>query len=124
MFASAIARYHDGLAQGDTAVASAELLERLLRSEGLFFGDRALCSVLRPRLLTPGEYRHVARACALVGSAFEAVRLAAMHDSASLYPAPAGVSALYSVNLSPSSPEAKNASSRDVGLATANPGSS
>lgn len=82
MFASAIARYHDGLAQGDTAVASAELLERLLRSEGLFFGDRALCSVLRPRLLTPGEYRHVARACALVGSAFEAVRLAAMHDSA------------------------------------------
>ncbi len=81
MFASAIARYHDGLTKGDTAAASAELLERLLRSEGLFFGDRALCSVLRPRLLTTGEYRHVGRACSLVGSAFEAVRVAAMHDA-------------------------------------------
>jgi uncharacterized circularly permuted ATP-grasp superfamily protein len=81
VFASAIARYHDGLTKGDTAAASAELLERLLRSEGLFFGDRALCSVLRPRLLTTGEYRHVGRACSLVGSAFEAVRVAAMHDA-------------------------------------------
>lgn len=82
MFASAIARYHDALAIGDTAEASAELLERLLRSEGLFFGDRPLCGVLRPRLLTTGEYRHIGRACALVGTAFEAVRVAAMRDAA------------------------------------------
>lgn len=82
MFASAIARYHDALTVGDTAAASAELLDRLLRSEGLFFGDRPLCGVLRPRLLTTGEYRHIARACALVGSAFESVRRAAMHDAA------------------------------------------
>jgi hypothetical protein len=81
MFASAIARYHDVLAAGDTAPASAELLERLLRSEGLFFGDRPLCGVLRPRLLTVGEYRHVAQACSLVGSAFEVVRRAAMENS-------------------------------------------
>ena len=82
MFASAIARYHDALATGDTAASSAEVLDRLLRSEGLFFGDRPLCGVLRPRLLTTGEYRHIARACALVGSAFEAVRQAAMQDDA------------------------------------------
>ena len=82
MFASAIARYHDALAKGDTAASSAEVLDRLLRSEGLFFGDRPLCGVLRPRLLTTGEYRHIARACALVGSAFEAVRQAAMQDDA------------------------------------------
>ncbi len=80
MFASAIARYHDALTQGDTAVASAELLDRLLRSEGLFFGDRPLCGVLRPRLLTVGEYRHIGRACAHVGGAFEAVRRAAMEN--------------------------------------------
>ncbi|MBL0171841.1 MAG: circularly permuted type 2 ATP-grasp protein [Gemmatimonadaceae bacterium] len=80
MLASAIARYHDVLTQGDTAVASAELLDRLLRSEGLFFGDRPLCGVLRPRLLSVGEYRHIAQACALVGSAFEAVRRAAMEQ--------------------------------------------
>ncbi|MEQ1692267.1 MAG: circularly permuted type 2 ATP-grasp protein [Gemmatimonas sp.] len=82
MFASAIARYHEALTHGDTAVASAELLDQLLRSEGLFFGDRPLCGVLRPRLLTVGEYRHIARACALVGGAFEAVRRAAMDNSA------------------------------------------
>lgn len=81
MTASAIARYHDLLGQGDLAAASADTLERLLRTEGLFFGDRPLCGVLRPRLLTHGEYRHIARACALVGAAFEAVRLAAMHDA-------------------------------------------
>lgn len=82
MFASAIARYHDALAQGDIAESSAEMLERLLRSEGLYFGDRPLCGVLRPRLLTTGEYRHIARACALVGGAFESVRKAAMQDAA------------------------------------------
>lgn len=78
----AIARYHDVLAQGDTAVASADLLDRLLRSEGLFFGDRPLCGVLRPRLLTLDVYKQIAAACAEVGGAFEAVRVAAMHDSA------------------------------------------
>lgn len=82
MFGSPIERYHDVLAQGDNASASADVLERLLRKDGLFFGDRPLCSVLRPRLLTVGEHRHVARACELVGGAFEAVRVAAMHDAA------------------------------------------
>ncbi|MCC6245186.1 MAG: hypothetical protein IT353_20240 [Gemmatimonadaceae bacterium] len=38
--------------------------------------------MLRPRFLSVAEYRHLSQACALVGSAFEAVRVAAMHDSA------------------------------------------
>ena len=82
MPSTAINRYHDALAQGSIAEASAEVLERQLRSQGLFFGDRPLCGVLRPRFLSSGEYRHIARACALVGSAFEAVRRAAMENSA------------------------------------------
>jgi uncharacterized circularly permuted ATP-grasp superfamily protein len=81
MLTSAIERYHDGLTVPDVAAASAEVMERQLRSQGLFFGDRALCSVLRPRFLSHGEYRHIARACALVGSAFESVRVAAMQDA-------------------------------------------
>jgi uncharacterized circularly permuted ATP-grasp superfamily protein len=76
----AIARYHEALTHGDVAEASAETLETLLRSEGLFFGDRPLCSVLRPRFLTVSEYRDLSRACRLVGGAFEAVRKAAMDD--------------------------------------------
>ena len=82
MTSSAITRYHHGLEQGNTAEASAEVMDGQLRRQGLFFGDRALCSVLRPRFLSIGEYRHIGRACGLVGSAFESVRRAAMNDSA------------------------------------------
>ncbi|HYW30410.1 MAG TPA: hypothetical protein VE869_02805 [Gemmatimonas sp.] len=77
----AISRYHDGLTKGDCAAASAETLDAMLRSEGLFFGDRPLCSVLRPRFLSIAEYRLLSRACSLVGSAFEAVRVQAMRDA-------------------------------------------
>ncbi len=77
-----IERYHGSLEHGDLAEASASMLDELLRREGLFFGDRPLCGVLRPRFLSPGEYRHIARACALVGSAFEAVRVSAMGNDA------------------------------------------
>ncbi len=77
-----IERYHGNLDHGDLAEASASLLDDLLRREGLFFGDRPLCGVLRPRFLSHGEYRHIARACALVGAAFEAVRVSAMADAA------------------------------------------
>ncbi len=82
MLAEAIERYHGGLDDREVAEASAAMLDELLRREGLFFGDRPLCSVLRPRLLSHGEYRHIGRACALVGSAFDRVRRAAMEDSA------------------------------------------
>ena len=82
MSTSAIARYHDTLQHRGIAQASAEVLERQLRYDGLFFGERALCSVLRPRFLSLSQYQQLARACALVGSAFEKVRVAAMADSA------------------------------------------
>ncbi|MES2523071.1 MAG: hypothetical protein V4617_10260 [Gemmatimonadota bacterium] len=77
----AISRYHDGLTKGDLAAATAETLDAMLRTEGLFFGDRPLCSVLRPRFLSVSEYRQLSIACSLVGSAFEAVRVAAMTDA-------------------------------------------
>jgi len=79
--AEAIARYHDGLSD-DVASASHEMLMRRLRAEGLYFGDRPLCSVIRPRLLTSAQYRHVGRASRLVVSAMEKVRQAAMADAA------------------------------------------
>jgi uncharacterized circularly permuted ATP-grasp superfamily protein len=82
MSTSAIARYHEALQDRAIAQASAEVLDRQLRHDGLFFGERPLCSVLRPRFLSLGQYKQLATACALVGSAFEKVRLAAMADSA------------------------------------------
>lgn len=78
--AEAIARYHDGLTD-DVASASHDMLTRRLRDEGLYFGDRPLCSVIRPRLLTAAQYRHVGRASRLVVSAMEKVRQAAMADT-------------------------------------------
>ncbi len=82
ILADAISRYHDSLSSASIAAESAERLDSMLRSKGLFFGDRPLCSVLRPRFMTHSQYRDVARACSLVGGAFEAVRQAAMQDSA------------------------------------------
>ncbi len=82
MSTTAIARYHDTLQDRAIAQASAEVLDRQLRHDGLFFGDRPLCSVLRPRFLSLGQYQQLSRACALVGSAFEKVRVAAMADAA------------------------------------------
>jgi uncharacterized circularly permuted ATP-grasp superfamily protein len=79
---SAIARYHDALQDRAIAQASADVLDRQLRHDGLFFGERPLCSVLRPRFLSLAQYQQLATACALVGSAFEKVRVAAMADSA------------------------------------------
>lgn len=75
-------RYHDLLTDPAIAEQSAETLERLLRSEGLFFGDRPLCSVLRPRFVSVAQYRELGTACRLVGEAFERTRVAAMSDAA------------------------------------------
>lgn len=77
-----IEQYHALLEDGALAAATAERLDAQLRHEGLFFGERPLCSVLRPRFMTMAQYRHVAEASALVASAFEAVRVAAMRDDA------------------------------------------
>jgi hypothetical protein len=78
---TAIATYHDGLTE-DIAGASQAMLARRLREEGLYFGDRPLCSVLRPRFLTLAQYRHVVRASQRVVSAMERLRVAAMEDAA------------------------------------------
>ncbi|GAB1341639.1 hypothetical protein [Gemmatimonas sp.] len=82
MSTEAVARYHDTLAEGSLAADSATVLTQQLRDQGLFFGERPLCGVLRPRFLTLAEYQLLGRACALVGSAFDKVRVAAMADSA------------------------------------------
>lgn len=76
----AIQRYHD-LLTPEVAADSHEWLHRQLSARGLEFGGRMLCSVLRPRFLTVGEYRILNDSCARVLSALEKVRLAAMADS-------------------------------------------
>lgn len=79
--AEAIARYHDGLTD-DIAAASMDMMMRRQAADGLLFGERPLCGVLRPRFMTAAQYRHVGRASRLVVSAMEKVRAAAMQDDA------------------------------------------
>ncbi len=54
--ADAIDTYH-GLLTDELAQASQEQLESQLRARNLFFGDRPVCTVLRPRFLSPEQHR-------------------------------------------------------------------
>lgn len=72
--------YHSLLENPALAAESAQTMEQQLRQQGLVFGDRPICTVLRPRFLSVDEYRIIGRACNMVGGAFEKIRLAAMSD--------------------------------------------
>jgi uncharacterized circularly permuted ATP-grasp superfamily protein len=73
---SAIAAWHDGLTP-ELAAESWEWLTGQLERRGLFFGDRPLCTVLRPRFLSPGQYDLLrARVAVLLGAFDKALRAA------------------------------------------------
>jgi hypothetical protein len=72
--------YHAGLTEA-LACESAEWLEQQLCARRLFFGDRALCSVLRPRFLIPSAYRSLRRSVAVLLRAFETAQRAALEQT-------------------------------------------
>ncbi|MGH2373052.1 MAG: hypothetical protein ACRDIC_06180 [bacterium] len=76
----AIARYHD-LLSGDIAAESQAQLDDQLRRRGLFFGDRPICTVLRPRFLTRAQYDFIRTRSLVLLGAFEKAYRAAMTDS-------------------------------------------
>jgi hypothetical protein len=77
--AVAIQAWHSGLTP-EVAGESAAWLDRELRKRGLFFGDRPLCTVLRPRFLTPAQYRLVRETIAVLLRAFDRALQAALAD--------------------------------------------
>jgi len=76
----AIHRYHDLLTDELAADTQAQLDDQQ-RRRGLFFGDRPLTTVLRPRFFTPDQYRFLQSRVALVVRAFEKAYRAAMADA-------------------------------------------
>jgi len=68
MLEDAIAHYH-ALLDADTARATQQQLTAEQRARHLFFGERPLVSVLRPRFITAAQYAHVQSACGLVAAA-------------------------------------------------------
>ena len=78
----AITCYHDLLGDDRLAAESWQMLEAGHRSRGMYFGERPLCSVLRPRFLTPAQYREISSGVERVMGAFRRAYDAAMADAA------------------------------------------
>ncbi|HEX8209254.1 MAG TPA: circularly permuted type 2 ATP-grasp protein [Longimicrobium sp.] len=77
----AVARYHDLLGDDTLAADTHARMEEEHRRRGMFFGDRPLCSVLRPRFLTPGQWSHIRRGVETLMRAFHTAHEAAMADA-------------------------------------------
>jgi uncharacterized circularly permuted ATP-grasp superfamily protein len=80
MLQEAIDHYH-ALLDADTARATQEQLDAEQRARNLFFGDRPLVTVLRPRFLTAPQYDMLKRACGLVAGAARRLAQAMMSDT-------------------------------------------
>ena len=76
----AINRYHD-LLTDEVAADSQAQLDDQLRRRGLFFGDRPICTVLRPRFLSPEQYEHIRRRMSALLRAFDRALETAVADS-------------------------------------------
>lgn len=82
-----VPEYHDLLAGSVGEALGADSQERLdaqLAHRGLTFGDRPLCTVLRPRFMRAAEYVTLQRRAALVLRAFDAAYRAALADDSVL----------------------------------------
>ena len=75
----AIQSYHelltDELASASQAQIDAQQLQR-----GLYFGGRPLCTILRPRFMTPEQYRFLQARVRVLLRAFDKAYHAAMED--------------------------------------------
>jgi hypothetical protein len=76
----AIAAYHD-LLSDDLAAASQAQLDEQQRRRGLGFAARPLCTVLRPRFLTPEQYRFLCARVRVLLGAFHVIHEAAVADA-------------------------------------------
>ncbi len=76
----AIRTYHDLLTEERAAETQEQLTEQL-RRRGLFFGERPLCTVLRPRFLLPDQYNWLRRQIRPLLRAFRKISEVAVADA-------------------------------------------
>ena len=81
--AGAIDAWHEALTAERAGESSAWLTEQL-RRRGLFFGDRPLCTVLRPRFLSPAQYKTLQQRIAILLGAFDKALTKALKQPAFL----------------------------------------
>jgi hypothetical protein len=75
----AVEAYHDVLTT-DVAADSQGVLDEQIRRRDLLFGDRPLCTVLRPRFMSPVQYRLLQRRAGALMGAFGRAHAAAIAD--------------------------------------------
>lgn len=75
-----IAEYHDLLTPA-LAADSQAMLDEQLRRRGLIFGERPLCTVLRPRFMTLEQYRLIQQRVQVLMQAFGKAYAAAIADA-------------------------------------------
>lgn len=80
MLADAIQHFHDLLTPAVAADAQGHL-ERQTEMRSMNFGARPVCSVLRPRLLSPDQYRFLCGAVKRITGAFAKIYRAGMADA-------------------------------------------
>jgi hypothetical protein len=80
VLADAIQHYHDLLTPQLAAEAQGHL-DQQTESRHMLFGDRPVCSVLRPRFLTPDQYRFLCVAVKRITAAFAKIYAAGMSDA-------------------------------------------
>jgi hypothetical protein len=79
----AVSHYHDLLSSSPTLAADSQAaLERAQQLRGLHFGTRPVCAVLRPRFLSPAQYRLLHDAVNALLPAFQTVCGRALADPA------------------------------------------
>jgi hypothetical protein len=81
VLARAVGAYHE-LLSDEIGQETHAALEAELKRRGLLFGGRALCTVLRPRFLTPDQYRFLRDRCAVLLRAFDRIYQAARANAA------------------------------------------
>ncbi|GIV98398.1 MAG: hypothetical protein KatS3mg057_3055 [Herpetosiphonaceae bacterium] len=79
MLRDAIAYYH-GLLDDDSARENQRILDEAQRREGLYFGERPLATVLRPRFLSSAQYAQLQEVCATVARAARQAAAYALSD--------------------------------------------
>src|SRR6266404_2805886 len=81
MLAGAISFYHDLLGGDNFAADSQEQLDLLTRLRQLYFGERPVCTVLRPRLLTAGQFHFLQQRVRVLLPAFAKIYETAIKDA-------------------------------------------
>src|SRR2546423_581951 len=76
----AIETYHELLTDELASATQAQLDDQQFR-RGLFFGQRPLCTVLRPRFITPEQYRFLQSRVQTLLHAFDKAYYAAIADA-------------------------------------------